>query len=161
MGWATMRTTQDVYLSFGLKEGAELKLTGKESREFNDYIAEAVSQNTVEGDIRDYSVEEGFSDSEHLTDGFDYDFTIRFDIDICGKYDYYPGSMYGRNGDPGDPPDESWEPDGGWIENLDKSKIISDILAIDKLGPLIEKDSIHISLRDYDPEGALDIDDDY
>jgi len=159
MGWATMRTTQTVWLTFSLKEGATLDLTGKESRELNDSILEIVEQSLDGGDVTDSELDDGFEDNEHLTDEYEYSFDCRFCIAVGGHYDYDPGSKYDRYGDPGDPPSEEWDPEEGWIDSVDKSRVISDLVALDKLGPLIDKESISIILRDYDEDGELNVND--
>lgn len=156
--WASMRTTQDVYLSFGFKEGTDITLTSKESENLNDIISDIISEN-VSGnslDIYDSKMCDGFTGDEHITDEYEYEFDFEAHIRVFGSYYYDPGCKYMSNGDPGYPPESDWDPKEGWIEEINKKAVIDQLSKLDKIGSLIDKSTIYISINDYNEDGEIE-----
>lgn len=161
---AYVKATQDIYIRFSLKEHSEVVLSANDATNLNNQIADCAECGIVSdyADIDEvYLNDDGFKEEgERLTDEYEYEFSIQASLYIHGSYTFYPGKMYLPNGDPGYPDECDWEPEYGWIETLDKAKIINQLLTLPKIGSLIDEDSISISLDDETNEiGDIQTDD--
>jgi hypothetical protein len=158
-----MHATQDITISFGLSEGKTLTLTASQAKMLNKKILDLVQQNLkgayeLDGDLELYDL--GFDEDagSHFDHTHDIEFHIRTCIDVYGVYTYYPGCMYRPNGDPGDPPESDFDPNYGWIEDLDKAAILQGLKAMPVLSEVFDEDTFIATLHEYE-DGEIEEED--
>jgi len=151
----SMDTTQDIYLSFFLKDNSSLTLSANEAINLNEDIETIINENAKGNENPIYLEEGGFDVNGCTISDTEIEFTFSTEIIVYGKTYYSPGRMYMPNGDPGYPEEHEWEPLNGWIESIDKEAIIVELLNLPKLGELIDESTIRLKLYDFDDDCEL------
>lgn len=156
-GSAKARSTQTIRLSFSLK--SDLVLSGAEAKSINDKILDIVSnrvKSTSDYDIDDYYDGEFDESGDNISADEEIEIIIDAEITIYGNYTYYPAVLYERNGDPGSPAEDEFEPTSGWIESIDQAAVLADMKQLPKLGDVIDEDTFSCKVLDNYNEDYTD-----
>lgn len=152
-GNARMYTTQRGYLYFEVNHPVFDCDTDKLEEEIIEVISEATGL-----DYDNIEIEEGI-DENILEEGYENYISFILTITVYGSYYYDPGCYYMSNGDPGYPTEFEFTPEEGWIEDVDKAKLIKRLKQIPKLGEALNEDSIYVKLDDFDDDREVEMDD--